>query len=527
MENAPLTLAYAHARNAAQETKSANPVAASEEHDLAAAEFAAVAASSTDKEAVRILRLLEAHHRQLGQILKDAHSRPAASAKAQGGASPEPATAASDVHAKSEQPPRLARTRRTPGRDLSSSIASNLASARGILSARPKRTLPVSPLVSNEHADAELINESPDPPPASVPQATPHASPRPSWAPPEAVTPRAAPAPSTLNSPFQQFYNRFENAISTLTAPLAFASLPLTQQAVPDAPNDAKPPGPERTRSPRKVSSKADASFSTAVDFSQLISNAALRAVQGSNGPYPTPHESFYLVQPSGGTMSYADVTAANYIDRQISRQHRRDWSTTAHDDFVDASSEMSPDAPQSPRARRVHLNQAEKFQGKTMEELALENAVLRRTLNDTTKRVVGFENAAQQSAAMLAQSVRSLNLSPVITPENSRGKTIPVTGLPGSDLANRMQQKRIEELEAALQKYDKRLNKREDENAKLKETLGKYREKWEGLKAGAKARRDPAGAADKTRRASSASTPTAGPASSPAKDTSHEAAGT
>ena len=38
--------------------------------------------------------------------------------------------------------------------------------------------------------------------------------------------------------------------------------------------------------------------------------------------------------------------------------------------------------------------------------------------------------------------------------------------------------------------------SKRDEENAKLKETLGKYREKWEGLKAGAKARREQATAA-------------------------------
>jgi len=46
-----LCQAYTHARNAAQETKRSNPVAASEEHDLAAAEFAAAAATTTDKEA--------------------------------------------------------------------------------------------------------------------------------------------------------------------------------------------------------------------------------------------------------------------------------------------------------------------------------------------------------------------------------------------------------------------------------------------------------------------------------------------
>lgn len=45
-------------------------------------------------------------------------------------------------------------------------------------------------------------------------------------------------------------------------------------------------------------------------------------------------------------------------------------------------------------------------------------------------------------------------------------------------------------ELEEVLRKNDKELARRERENAKLKETIGKYREKWEKLKEGARARR-------------------------------------
>lgn len=42
--------AHTHARNAVLETRKSNPVAASEEHDLAAGEFSAVGGSSTDRE---------------------------------------------------------------------------------------------------------------------------------------------------------------------------------------------------------------------------------------------------------------------------------------------------------------------------------------------------------------------------------------------------------------------------------------------------------------------------------------------
>jgi len=80
------------------------------------------------------------------------------------------------------------------------------------------------------------------------------------------------------------------------------------------------------------------------------------------------------------------------------------------------------------------------------------------------------------------------------------------------------MQQKRIEELEEMMRKNEKRMGKKEDENAKLKETLGKYREKWEGLKAGAKARREQAGGGERLRRGSSAAA-TAAAALSPLKE--------
>lgn len=42
--------AHTHARNAVLETRKSNPVAASEEHDLAAGEFSTVGGSSTDHE---------------------------------------------------------------------------------------------------------------------------------------------------------------------------------------------------------------------------------------------------------------------------------------------------------------------------------------------------------------------------------------------------------------------------------------------------------------------------------------------
>lgn len=223
-----------------------------------------------------------------------------------------------------------------------------------------------------------------------------------------------------------------------------------------------------------------------------MISSAALRAVRDNN-PSLKPHESFIHVPTSGGTMSYADITAQAYIERQVSRQehahtHGRNPSSNSTDDFVDAASQILPD-------RILSTATQPKLNGKTMEELQLENSVLKHTTNDMARRLMTFELNAQNSSAALAQSIRSLHLSPVTTPENSRGKTISVSHGHSNDATVRMAQKRIVDLETILQKNERKLLKKEEENTKLKETLGRYREKWEGLKAGAKARREQAGA--------------------------------
>lgn len=378
----------------------------------------------------------------------------------------------------------------------------------------------MSPLVSNEHADGAFTQDATEHI-RGARATSAQQSARPSWAPPEPVLSRTATSDSASDSPFQQFYSRFENAISSLTAPLAFASLPLAQPAAPQKePQKAVPSEP----SPRKVSSKA-APSPAALDYSQLISNAALRAVRDSDlSSYSRPHESFLLVPTSGGTLSYADITAANYVDRQINR-HRRDLSNTSNDDFVDASSQvLSPTHPPRPGSIAASTANQQKYNGETPEEMQLQNTVLKKTVNVLTKRLHAFELTAQD--ARLAQSMRSLQLSPITTPENSRGKMILNSAGSGggntNDAGLRMAQQRILELEEALQKTERKLFKTKEENAKSRETLVRYKEKWDGLKAGAKARREQAGGGDKLKRGiSTATTATMGTvtSSSPSKD--------
>ncbi|KPI42501.1 uncharacterized protein AB675_9657 [Cyphellophora attinorum] len=490
MEAAPLSLAQTHARNAALETKRSNPVAASEEHDLAAAEFATAAKGSSDQEAVRILNLLEQHHKKLGHILKTAHEKPAIDEQIE-----------STPVGGTSKPPRLSRTPRETTRELSSSIASNLASARGIRGAQQKRSAPISPLVSNQHADGQLSHDMPKSRAAS--QATGPAASKPSWAPPVGNVDDVHDNDTASDSPFQLFYNTYQGLVSKMSAPLAFAGLPLAQ-AIPEEKQNTVPKASSQTERPTSTAKDR------AMDYSRLISNAAFRAVS-TNTTNDTPaksriEDSFYHVPTAGGTMSYAEMV--NRADREEARtlRHHRQTSNLSNisenDDFVDASSTIIAQA-NSHAAQPQQRSQQQT--GRPLRQLSLENATLRHLSDKMSKRLHAFEMASQTSTAALAQSIRSMPRSPLMSPDVSRAgagsRKPPTTATDkhqpypsfnkSSAKSTTTTDDRITELEEILRKNDARLKKKEAENEKLKVTVDKYKEKWDSLKAGARARRE------------------------------------
>lgn len=489
MESAPLTLAHAHVRNALLETKRSNPVAASEEHDLAAAEFATAANGTADSEALRILNLLELQHRHLGHILKSRHERPtakvetaveAASAQLKSEAVSRGISPTSQATAEGSggqealpSPPRLARPPRATARDLSSSIASNLASARGIPRDRLKKPTPITPTVSAQHAGGNFAREQAGPY-ARTSVERPENARKPSWAPPASAEEEKASIQAeaiSSDAPFQQFYSTFESVISKLSAPLAFAGLPLTSPATSKTPSIANVTKPRKSRTPPITST-------TPVDYSQLISRAALNALR--DGPaHRNPAESFYVVPTTGGTISYAEVMSRAERE-QAGGRHQRTLSGISEatsDDFVDARSTIID--PKRPSSRKDTGNEA-----RIIEEQGMQIDALKRHIDALSKRLHVFELSSQSSTAALAQSIRSLPRSPGITPENSRGKS------------SNHDSKRIAELEALLDKNNAELRKRREESAELKTVVKRYREKWEKLKEGARARRGQEGCA-------------------------------
>lgn len=482
MEGTPLGLAYTHVRNAAQETQRSNSVAASEEHDLAAAEFAVVAESTDDPEAKRILILLEQHHKQLGHILKTTYTKTDA-VKEQSPAHLSPLV--QDKRSASTKPGKLSHVNSAQHRDYSGSIIEVLASARGIPPGQKRTPKPVDPLITDSHADGSFAQDAGAKKNWSRRESqVPRLVSRPSWAPPLSIEQervhqkaQAAADAAAQDAPFQQFYNTFGGLINKLSAPLAFAALPLSPVAAVAASGQSR-----QKSAPRKLSiPNLKTSPTSSVDYTANISRAAIDATsfkQPVDNRGFRPHESFMMIPPS-----YANVAALTHS------AHHRKTSVTSNDDFVDAKSQIF-----DPAAKIVRAGDTSTYDGKTIEELALENRTFRKSLQEISKRLQAFEMSAQATSHILAQSVRNL-ASPALTPSNSRGGHVQLGTVDSNKLTDQLKEKmmkqRIVELEDVLKKYDRKLAKRDEENAKLKDVVGKYRDKWEGLKAGAKARRD------------------------------------
>ncbi|EGR52053.1 uncharacterized protein TRIREDRAFT_55679 [Trichoderma reesei QM6a] len=535
MEASPLTKAHDHARAAAVATRqSADTTVAISEHTLAAGEFANAASLTSSVEALRTLKLLEEHHRKLAEILKlPPEQVPHARADDGGGSgssnnekvASEKASSSSDgdavagdalqaAAAKAQQPPGLAsQQRRYVPREMSSSIASNLASARGIRS--KDRGQPLSPSVSNDQAPGNLDPQAKRDASKAKMQTIidrQSGSSRPTWVPPMATaasnkqhqhqhqqsqhhqgaaaaggsaSPKVDTAsPARDEGGYTRFYNTFGSLINKISAPLAFAGLPLIQEepATPSAESavpSSSSSSPSATLSPTKQSrARASPSATADPDLSKIYSKATMRALVRDGH---TAADSFYVVPSTGHTMSYANILS--YAEKE---KRRLEASTHGDvlpqdeddDDFVDAR-----EAPGAVHARRrITRTHSEKELYNTIEELSLENKSLKDMLDKLSKRLHTFEASAQSSALALAESYR-------IMPGGS-----PLPGAGGGGGSGRANEEELvrknHELEEQLSEMTKHMERLEKDNRKMQKTLEKYREKWETLKAGAKARR-------------------------------------
>ncbi|CEJ84116.1 hypothetical protein VHEMI03385 [[Torrubiella] hemipterigena] len=496
MDSAPLVKAHGHARAAATATRhGSDTTVAITEHTHAAGEFANAAKDTSSAEALRTLRLLEAHHRRLAELLKlppetTAHHADDEDEKAMTEKDGESRSGHQKGDANSPRTahmPGLSNHRSTQ-REMSSSIASNLASARGIRS--KYRVHPLSPSISNDNAPGNV-----DPHPrrdgskTKMQSIIDHQSGKPSWVPPSAPASREHGGGSKPSSPrideqqttredtgYNAFYNAFGSIMNKISAPLAFAGLPLIQEE--STVSETQRPS-EADAGPSKHKGHSAGSTTTPVkqevDLGKIYSKATMKALarEGHN-----PHESFYVVPTTGHTMSYANIL--NYAEKEKRRlvvsgmrENSGGSKDDDDDDFVDARE--SPTSLLSPGAqRRVGKGKTERELNNTIEELYTENQSLKDMLDKLSKRLQTFEASAQSSAMALAESYRLMRpASPTLNKHDDQGKL------------------KMADTEQQLAAVTKQMERLEKDNRKMQKTLDKYREKWDVLKAGAKARRD------------------------------------
>lgn len=401
----------------------------------------------------------------------------------------------------------------TQARDTST-IANNLASARGIPS-HQSRGAPASPALSAQNARARMA-DSPTKSKFSEDQRpellinTHHRSKREngskrSWMPPasptqvtsQQVVPLSAGENITSglkslagDEPFRRFYSTFEGLISKLSAPLAFASLPL----------GVEPSSPDRKSA---ADTKLDRDFAAAdftsysrkePDVTKLVSSAALRAIKDKDGQLNTNNtaESFYVVPTAGGMISYAGI---------LSRARNGSFDE-AEDDFVDANE--NPPSPeeinygkgsrprkQSGRSSMISQRGGSKL-SKTAEELHMENEALKHLSDTLAKRLHMWEVNAQSSSLALQQSLRAMHNHAASRHASPSASTIHAPSMPGTAPSLMGDtDPRVKELEELTQRNEKELERVSRENEKLKAVLGRYRDRWEKLKEGARVRRE------------------------------------
>ena len=410
-----------------------------------------------------------------------------------------PSTAAKPV-------PTLPTPRGPPKRDLTSSIASNLAQARGIRS--KYRTQALTPSVSNDQAPGSLevhprregshrSSRANGNPPGQSPQL-------PSWVPPtqhhgtklETEAPKSQQQTNTAQNDgaYSMFYGRFSGWINRLSAPLAFAGLPLISEessieaTSPNTGGQSAESSHKRSRSQQKSSTSPSPADP---DLSKIFSPATLRTLARDGHHHSRTSDSFYVVPPSGHTASYASIL--NHENKE-----RRRLAASMHlddpdggeddDDFVDARESQPPLPILSPGLRKRLGISSSGSKGQrelqnAMEELHLENANLKEMLDKVTKRLHAFELNSQQSTLALQQSLRFQR------PGSPMSASIGGGGAANSEEA--VLKRRVRELEEQLKATRQHMAILEKEYDKLEETVEKYRQRWEQLKAGAKARRE------------------------------------
>lgn len=461
------------------------------------------------------MRLLEEHHQRLSELLKIPEERtksappisedavPATNTSSGKGSDGQNAVATNTTkndtilreHPRRTKPSNASIyvPRRMPNREMSSSIASNLASARGIRSGQERRAL--SPSVTTRQVPGNV--EVPARKSAHVSNAgipAPIAG-KPSWLPPVTEPSKAAaqvspskaerdavPTPSPAEEGFQRWTSTFGNLISKISPALAFTGLPLT--------TDTATLAESKETSSRSHQPTANTSPTRDPDLTKIFSKSALSTLRHQN----PGGDSFYVVPTAGHTVSYANILRlADKEKRRLALsvhslgQREPSFEDGDNDDFVDARESFGPTSPSLSRTVSKSKGKGSKDLENMVEELYTENKSLKDCIDQLTKRLHSFEMAAQSSGLAMQESIRLQRPpSPVVQRQGLNAKA-DTSGVKEMEAQVRKLGEQVDESQEEIQRLGR-------ENEKLRSVVNRYRERWEKLKEGAKTRRSDGG---------------------------------
>jgi regulator of replication initiation timing len=242
------------------------------------------------------------------------------------------------------------------------------------------------------------------------------------------------------------------------------------------------PPEPTKAKeTPQKSKQISNRSTAGEPDLTKFISRAALRA-----SAHPAPGgDSFYVVPTTGHTATYANILsfAEKEKRRMAASMHSADsglFDDPDHDDFVDAHETPMPPSPGIKRFGSKGKSSEVKELKNVVEELYIENKSLKDCIDKLSKRLHAFEMSAQSSSLALQESMRMMRPSSPVPHPSTAG---------GVDFGAKTTAK-IRQLEEQVEAGEKEMQRLGKENEKLKNIVARYRERWEKLKDGAKARR-------------------------------------
>ncbi|TPX34018.1 hypothetical protein SmJEL517_g03267 [Synchytrium microbalum] len=455
-ETGPLNRAHSFAGQAEDYRDSGKWAKAADYHSKAAEQFLLATQQTTNAEVLKTLHLLQASHSQQAKELQK------------------------KVSAQSHRPPQYA----TPSYQSTSSSprqsVSQVSDKQSQLLQRQQqqqqRQTPYYQPQQQQHYQQHILSTNTSPSSSTISTTT---------AGPTEASYLFLTHPKDLEAEVQDPFNRFWDAVEnlvqkTVTAPVAFATAPLGFDEF----------GANNSGGNKQSNNTSPSSSYTSNNGSGGGRDVMSETIKGPGGGATSILNSYFVVPSSTSAPEY--YPSATYPpSSQQQQQSVPSSSRSSHPNYNGHQQNYNNEEP-----LRLRTEQDLRVL-KTSEELRLENASLKMTVDMLSRQVVALQRAAEEND-MLRSSI--IQFRQDVQKEKAKQRMLKPTpgGFPSSPAASTMMDEREASLtrkvvslqdELKLAKQD--VERVKQENERHVSALHKYRERWERLKESAKKRKE------------------------------------